>query len=195
MTPFDPRLTVIAKQAGVKTCHVFHCYQAMVTMKSSFHIGAFAEFTGLEVRHIESIISALKANNAMPKPARSETAKGTRLGSDFELPDDWINWAIGERGWKLADARQEAMAFVDYWAAASGARGVKNDWLATWRNWCRRSDRVGTAKVEASTLTPLQIAERKLKTAIMLGQSYEESVARKEIAALSNVLPFKMVGM
>jgi len=128
----------------------------------------------------------------MPTPAKRETVTGTRLGAEFTIPDDWINWAIGERGWKLADARQEAMAFIDYWAACSGAKGVKSDWLATWRNWCRRSDRVGTAKGEPTTLTPLQIAERQLKTAIMLGQSYEESVARKKIAALSNVLPFKL---
>jgi len=194
MTPFDPRLTIISRQAKVKTPHVYHCWHAMQSMKASFHIDAFAEFAGLERRHVESIIAALKANNAMPKAEKREAVTGTRLGADFAIPDDWINWAIGERGWKLADARQEALAFIDYWAGCSGAKGVKSDWLATWRNWCRRSDRAGTAKVEQTTLTPLQIAERKLKTAIMLGQSYEEAQARKEIAALSNVLPFKSVG-
>jgi len=194
MTPTDVRLPIIAKQAGVKTCHCFHVWSAMQHLKGSFHIDAFAEFAGLERRHVEAIIAALKAHNAMPSPAKRETVTGTRLGADFTVPDDWINWAIGERGWKLADARQEALAFVDYWAACSGAKGVKSDWLATWRNWCRRSDRVGTAKVEPSKLTPLEIAERELQTAMMLGQSYEESVARKKIAALSNVVQFKSVG-
>jgi len=194
MTPTDVRLTIIARHAKVKTPHVWHTWCTLQAMKANFHIDAFAEFAGLERRHVESIITALKANNAMPAPAKRETVTGTRLGADFAMPDDWINWAIGERGWKLADARQEALAFVDYWAACSGAKGVKSDWLATWRNWCRRSDRVGTAKVEQTTLTPLEIAERQLKTAIMLGQSYEESEARKKIAALSNVLPFKAAG-
>jgi hypothetical protein len=184
MLPTDVRLTIIAREARVKTPHVYHVWAAMQANKSAFHIDAFAEFAGLERRHVESIIAALKSHNAMPAPAKRETVSGTRLGADFAMPDDWINWAIGERGWKLADARQEALAFVDYWAACSGAKGVKSDWLATWRNWCRRSDRVGTAKVEPSKLTPLEIAERELGAAIMLGQSYEESVARKKIAAI-----------
>jgi len=193
MQPFDPRLPIIAKQAGVKTCHAYHCYQAMVAMKANFHIGAFAEFAGLERRHVEAIISALKANNAMPTAAKRETVTGTRLGTDFVVPDSWINWAIDQRGWSMKDVKEVAAEFVDYWAGVSGAKGVKADWLATWRNQVRRSHRVGTAKVEATTLTPLEIAERQLKTAIMLGQSYEESEARKKIAALSNVLPFKAV--
>jgi hypothetical protein len=29
-------------------------------------------------------------------------------------------------------------AFVDYWTAAPGERGRKNDWDATWRTWCRK---------------------------------------------------------
>jgi hypothetical protein len=194
MTPFDPRLTIIARQANVKTPHVFHCLQAMSAMKANFHIDAFAEFAGLERRHVTAIMDAIKANNAMLKPVKRETVTGTRLGADFAMPDDWINWATAERGWALIAARQEALAFIDYWAGVSGAKAVKADWLATWRNWCRRSDRVGSAKVEASTLTPLQIAERELKTALMLGQSYEESIARKKIAALSNVVQFKATG-
>jgi hypothetical protein len=194
MQPFDPRLPIIAKQAGVKTCHCFHLWCAIRETNKSFHIDAFAEFAGLERRHVEAIIAALKANNAMPAPAKRETATGTRMGADFIVPDDWQNWASQEKGWTLAEARQEALAFVDYWAAASGAKGIKSDWLATWRNWCRRSNRPGVAVVEKSGLTPLQIAERELQTAIMLGQSYEEDVARRKIAALSNVVPFKSVG-
>lgn len=27
--------------------------------------------------------------------------------------------------------------FRDYWKAQPGQRGVKADWFATWRNWCR----------------------------------------------------------
>ena len=28
--------------------------------------------------------------------------------------------------------------FVDYWGDVAGAKGVKLDWLGTWRNWVRR---------------------------------------------------------
>ena len=30
-------------------------------------------------------------------------------------------------------------SFQDYWASISGAKGVKCDWLATWRNWIRNA--------------------------------------------------------
>jgi hypothetical protein len=29
--------------------------------------------------------------------------------------------------------------FRDYWISVPGSKGVKLDWLATWRNWIRRS--------------------------------------------------------
>ena len=29
--------------------------------------------------------------------------------------------------------------FSDYWTAKSGANATKLDWLATWRNWCRKA--------------------------------------------------------
>jgi hypothetical protein len=32
---------------------------------------------------------------------------------------------------------REAAKFPDYWAGISGAKGVKLDWSATWRNWIR----------------------------------------------------------
>jgi hypothetical protein len=194
VNPFDARLPIIARDAKVKTCHVYHCVMAMRDMKANFHIDAFAEFAGLERKHVEAIIAALKIHKAMPAPAKRETVDGTRLGVEFVMPDDWVNWAASERGWSLTDTRQEAVSFIDYWAGVSGAKGVKSDWLATWRNWCRRSTRVGKAKVQASTKTALQIAESELKAAILLGQSYEESIARKKIATLSNVVPFKATG-
>jgi hypothetical protein len=31
-----------------------------------------------------------------------------------------------------------AGSFRDYWKAQPGSKGVKTDWPATWRNWCRR---------------------------------------------------------
>lgn len=194
MTPLDIRLPIIAKQAKVRPPHVFHVWCAIRDMKANFHISAFAEFTGLEPRHIEAIISALKDNNAMPKPAKQETAKGTRLGADFTVPDDWQNWAAQEKGWTLGDARQEALAFVDYWAGVSGANGVKSDWLATWRNWCRRSKRAGAEKVIHGS-DPREILLRQLKTEEMLGHDYEAGVIRRKLDAMDNVLPFKAAGM
>jgi hypothetical protein len=196
MTPFDPRLPIIARAAKVKTCHVFHCAMAMRDMKANFHIDAFAEFAGLDRRHVDAIISALKANNAMPTPAKRETASiGSRLSADFTIPESWIAWACKERGWQPQDAAQEGKTFVDYWIGVSGAKGVKLDWEATWRNSVRRSHRAnGNYQTVEKRASALEIAQMQLRTAEMLGQTYEADEARKRIAMLSNVVPFKAAG-
>ena len=35
------------------------------------------------------------------------------------------------------DVAEEAEKFRDYWISIAGPRGIKLDWEATWRNWCR----------------------------------------------------------
>ncbi len=70
-------------------------------------------------------------------------AEARRVRSDLELPP-------------LTDVelRAEGAKFRDHWHAASGAKGVKLDWLATWRNWIRNarsaSGASGTVAVAAS---------------------------------------------
>ena len=64
MTPFDPRLLIIAAQAKVKTCHAFHCWHAMRDMGGNFHIGAFATFAGLECHHVAAIMAAIEYHAA-----------------------------------------------------------------------------------------------------------------------------------
>ncbi len=44
------------------------------------------------------------------------------------------------RNWTQEVALAELTVFTDYWHAAPGQRGVKLDWFATFRNWCRRSN-------------------------------------------------------
>ena len=62
--------------------------------------------------------------------------KGTRLSEDWQLPEDWRNWAILKR--PDIDVDEEAEIFRDYWIAIPGQKGVKLNWQATWRNWVRR---------------------------------------------------------
>lgn len=70
--------------------------------------------------------------NASPKK------RGTRLPDDWVLPRDWGAWAVDE-GWPENVIRLEAEKFRDYWHSAPGQKGVKLNWLATWRNWMRNS--------------------------------------------------------
>lgn len=65
------------------------------------------------------------------KPSVSK--RGSRLPEDFE-PD--LDAAVSA-GLRPEKALMEAAKFKDYWRATAGAKGVKLDWPATWRNWFR----------------------------------------------------------
>jgi hypothetical protein len=73
--------------------------------------------------------------DAAPKGA----AKAKRLSADWMLPKDWGLWALENMRWDEATIRLEEDKFRDFWVAKAGKDACKNDWLATWRNWCRNS--------------------------------------------------------
>lgn len=65
---------------------------------------------------------------------RSSGTRGTRLPADFAPTDEMRNW-VREH---CPDVRlPEHDRFCDHFRGASGQRGVKLDWVATWRNWMR----------------------------------------------------------
>ena len=82
----------------------------------------------------------------MPREARQK--RGTRLPPDF-LPD--------QGGQELAlslglDLQATLDHFRDFWTAKPGQGGVKLDWQATWRNWCRNTRGRGGAATRATGL-------------------------------------------
>lgn len=80
----------------------------------------------------------------------SSQKRGSRLSPDWLLPKAWGEWAVAE-GLSEADARIEGEKFRDYWTGLAGAKGIKLDWQATWRNWVRKavSDRQAKAGLRA----------------------------------------------
>ena len=70
------------------------------------------------------------------KPAQN--SRGSRLPDDWVLPEDWGKWAESE-GLSVNNVLAEEEKFKDYWLSVAGAKGIKQDWQATWRNWVRRS--------------------------------------------------------
>jgi uncharacterized protein YdaU (DUF1376 family) len=80
-------------------------------------------------------------NNQEPviDAAPKGTAKAKRLSSDWQLPKAWGDWTMENMGWEANSVRLEADKFKDFWIAKSGRDATKNDWEATWRNWCRNS--------------------------------------------------------
>jgi hypothetical protein len=83
------------------------------------------------LRHISSLEVSLE-------PHAEKPARGTRLPTGWVLPLPWGHWAMTECGFDEHRVREIAVTFADYWHAVAGAKGVKLDWLATWRNWCRK---------------------------------------------------------
>jgi uncharacterized protein YdaU (DUF1376 family) len=82
----------------------------------------------------------IATNNHKPittnqKPIVERSQRGSRLATNWVLPDDWEYWANKER--PDLNAKQVAEQFRDFWCAKAGKDGVKLDWQATWRNWVR----------------------------------------------------------
>lgn len=92
-----------------------------------------------------STVQSSSVQKGVSKDTPTRTARGSRLTADW-MPSREDIEAIAEQCPGL-DTQAEHPAFVDYWVAVPGQKGVKLDWSATWRNWMRRkfSDRGGVS--------------------------------------------------
>lgn len=74
-----------------------------------------------------------------PSPTTPLPPKVSKM--PFEsLPLDWHSWASQEMRWPgeiIADVWQQ---FLDYWRDGKGAKTKREEWSATWRNWCRKEN-------------------------------------------------------
>jgi hypothetical protein len=166
----------------------------MKAMGAGFHVEAFATFAGLETKHVDAILAALATHKAMPKHTAT-VQRGARLAADWSPPSEWVEWAREERFWTVDDATQEAISFGDYWHSVSGQNAVKTDWLATWRNWVRRSRRPnGDKSPAAQSLTPERVIDQLRKRIALyerMGRGSETMDMRRELDSLTggNVIP------
>ena len=77
----------------------------------------------------EHILSVELSENGKSRPKK----KGSRLPDDFEVTAEMVEWAAE---WSPSvDLNLETEKFKNYWAGVAGAKGVKLNWKATWRNW------------------------------------------------------------
>lgn len=72
----------------------------------------------------------------LPPSGGKRTTRGSRLEPEWK-PTAATAQSIRE-SCPDVDLRSEHPVFVDYWISTPGAKGVKLDWEATWRNWMRR---------------------------------------------------------
>lgn len=71
------------------------------------------------------------------KKEKRESNRGHRLPENWEPEQADLEAAIALLGHPRAD--DELAKFRDHWKSQPGSKGVKTDWAATWRNWCRRA--------------------------------------------------------
>jgi uncharacterized protein YdaU (DUF1376 family) len=84
-----------------------------------------------------------KSKSASAPAPEKPNGKGSRIPFN-ELPDEWTAFCRDERP-ELNPLKVWA-SFHDYWIAVPGAKGVKTDWFATWRNWVRNQRQTTTPK-------------------------------------------------
>lgn len=97
-----------------------------------------APSTSIATRSLPDRSSESGANPPKPIPNKRESARsrGTRLPDDWTPDDDLKRWT--SENCPGLHGPTTAAKFRDYWHSVPGAKGVKLDWEATWRNWCRR---------------------------------------------------------
>lgn len=78
----------------------------------------------------ESVVAPAAADATTPRK------RGTRIPEPFVIDEAMRTWATEH----APDVDVQAMAdeFVDYWRGIPGQRGVKLDWVGTWRNHMRK---------------------------------------------------------
>jgi hypothetical protein len=67
------------------------------------------------------------------KASSSRTKRGTRIPADFTASPEMVAWA--RENAPTVDGPRETAKFINYYQALAGTKGVKLDWVATWRNW------------------------------------------------------------
>lgn len=70
-----------------------------------------------------------------PEPEPKKLGRATRL-TNFEISQSMMDWAATHC--PGLDVKASSERFIDYWVAQPGQKGVKLDWVATWRNWLRK---------------------------------------------------------
>ena len=101
--------------------------------------------------------------NQEPLTSKQETVKDKRMAkrgarlSVEALPDEWETFCREER----QDLHPHSVfsRFRDHWIAQPGQKGVKLDWLATWRNWVRNERQAPGSKAKRNDFNSMNYGE------------------------------------
>lgn len=114
-----------------------------------------------EIQEIQEkiLFVSLESETPITPEIKPEKQKSKRLEpyllathQSNDIPQAWGDWAHEELRLSVEDINWEWEKFRDWWAAASGQKGVKADWFATWRNWMRKKQEDKTRKEKLNEL-------------------------------------------
>jgi len=101
--------------------------------------GPESNVTPLGIRGLSVSVSESVSESSSPLPPEGAkipraSSRGTRIPDPFNVDEAMKEWAL-ERGMQPQWVMRQTERFINYWTALAGAKGVKTDWRATWRNW------------------------------------------------------------
>lgn len=78
----------------------------------------------------------LPTSTATTTSTKEISTRGTRVPDSFAITDEMREWA--KTNVPLVNVDAKLPEFMDYWRGVAGAKGVKRDWIAAWRNGMRK---------------------------------------------------------
>lgn len=111
----------------------------------------------------------IKIENNSNELSKKKDKNGTRLPADFYPDREWS----AQQGFSNSELRDQFARFQDYWNSLSGAKAVKKDWQATWRNWIRSAKDRKRPQHQPTTVSGL--------AAQMVRERFENENNRREL--------------
>jgi hypothetical protein len=126
----------------------------------------FSEITEMRGKSVQVIGKSVsgtgeQGNREQGTGNRETASRGSRLKPDWVPSAESV--ALIRTECPTVNAQSEHVVFVDYWIAQPGAKGVKTNWDATWRNWMRRKQ---ADSVKGQKLSPEDRARQTLALAV-----------------------------
>lgn len=84
----------------------------------------------------EPTTTATTTSSKEDRSTAKRGARGTRVPDSFVITDEMRKWAAEEV--PLVDLDAKLREWLDYWRSVPGQKGVKLDWVSTWRNGMRK---------------------------------------------------------
>lgn len=91
----------------------------------------------------------IRSDTDQSTPDKAPRKRGSRVPDDFAVTADMTTWAAS----KAPDVHIETATddFIDYWKSVVGEKGVKLDWVATWRTSMRKQQKWAEERRPATT--------------------------------------------